>query len=104
MEGGDEALELDGLTFVWSRTKAKANRRKHGVTFEEAATVFADPLAKVRENRSAAHDEHRMQIMGYSLFGRLLLVVHIEVEDDTTIRIISARTLDPKERRRLERD
>lgn len=42
--------------------------------------------------------------MGYSLFGRLLLVVHIEVEDDTTIRIISARTFDPKERRRLERD
>jgi hypothetical protein len=78
--------------------------REHGVTFEEAATVFADPLAKVREDRSAAHDEHRMQSMGYSLFGRLLLVVHLEVEDETTIRIISARTLDPKERRRLERE
>jgi uncharacterized protein len=104
MEGGDEALELDGLTFVWSGTKARANRRKHGVTFEEASTVFADPLAKVREDGSAAHNEPRMQIMGYSLFERLLLVVHVEVEDDTTIRIISARTLDPKERRRIERD
>jgi uncharacterized protein len=102
MEGGDEALELDGLTFVWSRAKARANRRKHRVTFEEAATVFADPLSKVREDGSAAHDEARMQIMGYSLFERLLLVVHVEVEDDTTIRIISARTVDPKERRRLE--
>lgn len=68
MAGGDEAVELDGLTFVWSRTNAKVNRRKHGVTFEEATTVFADPLAKVREDRSGAHEEHRMQIMGYSLY------------------------------------
>ena len=43
-----------------------------------------------------------MQIMGYSLLGRLLLVVHAEVQDETTIRIISARRLDPKERRGLE--
>lgn len=47
--------------------------------------------------------EPRMQIMGYSLFGRLLLVVHVEVHNEATIRIISARSLDPKERRRLER-
>jgi uncharacterized DUF497 family protein len=77
-------------------------RRKHGITFEEAATVFADPLAVVRTDRSAAHDERRMQIMGYSLLGRLLLVVHVEVHDETTIRIISARPLDAKEQRRLE--
>lgn len=104
MERGDESLELDGLVFVWSRAKARANRRKHGVTFEEATTVFADPLAKVRKDWSAAHDEHRMQIMGYSLFGRLILVVHVEVQDETTIRIISARTLEANERRRLERE
>lgn len=102
MERGDEALKLDGLTFLWNRAKASANRRKHGVTFEEAATVFADPLAVVRADRSASHDERRMQIMGYSLLGRLLLVVHVEVQDETTIRIISARTLDAGERRRLE--
>jgi len=99
----DETLEIDGFTFVWSRTKSATNRRKHGVTFEEAATVFADPLAKVREDHATAHSERRMQIMGYSVFGRLLLVVHVEVHDETTIRIISARRLDPKERRRLER-
>lgn len=97
-------LEVDGLTFFWSRAKAARNRRKHGVTFEEAATVFADPLAKIRDDRSASYDERRMQIMGYSLFGRVLLVVHLEVHDETTIRIISARALDPKERRRLERE
>lgn len=100
----DETLEVDSLTFVWNRTKAMANRRKHGVTFEEAATVFADPLAKVRVDRAAPHSERRMQIMGYSLFGRLLLVVHVEVQNETTIRIISARKLDPKERRRLEHE
>ena len=104
MDRGDDALELDGLTFVWNAVKAKANRRKHGVTFEEAATVFADPLAVLRQDRSAGHDEHRLQIMGYSVFGRLLLVVHVEVHDETTIRIISARAIDARERRRLERE
>jgi uncharacterized DUF497 family protein len=99
----DDTVEIDGLTFIWSRAKAETNRRRHRVTFEEAATVFADPLARVREDRGSSHAERRMQIMGYSLFGRLLLVVHVEVHDETTIRIISARRLDPKERRRLER-
>jgi uncharacterized DUF497 family protein len=99
----DETIEVDGLIFVWNRTKASFNRRKHGVTFEEAATVFMDPLSRVRRDTSAAHGERRMQMVGYSLFGRLLLVVHVEVHDDTTIRIISARKLDPNERRRLER-
>jgi uncharacterized DUF497 family protein len=75
-----------------------------GVTFEEAATVFTDPLAVVRVNRSPSRDERRMQIMGYSLLGRLRLVAHVEVYDEETIRIISARKLDPKERRRLERE
>jgi hypothetical protein len=48
------------------------SRKKHGVTFEEAATVFTDPLAVVRVNRSPSRDERRMQILGYSLLGRLL--------------------------------
>ena len=74
----EETLDVDGLTFVWDRTKAAANRRKHGVTFEEAATVFADPLARVREDH-AGSGERRMRIMGYSLFGRLLLVVLVVV-------------------------
>ena len=102
MEGRDATIEVDGLLFVWSRRKATENRRKHGVSFEEAATVFVDPLSQVRDDQSAAHDERRMQIMGYSLFGRQLLVVHVEVHDETSIRIISARPLDAKERRRLE--
>jgi hypothetical protein len=100
----EDVLEVDGMVFVWDRAKAAANRKKHGVTFEEAATVFADPLAVVRVNRSPSRDERRMQIMGYSLLGRLLLVAHVEVYDEETIRIISARKLDPKERRRLERE
>jgi len=60
----DETLEVDGLIFVWSRTKAATNRRKHGVTFEEAATIFADTLARIRQERGESHAERRMQIMG----------------------------------------
>jgi hypothetical protein len=104
VSASEETVEIDGFIFIWSRAKAASNRRKHGVTFEEAATVFIDPLAKVREDRSEAHSERRMRIMGYSVFGRLLLVVHVEVRDETTIRIISARRLDAKERRQLERE
>ncbi len=100
----EDTIEIDGFTFTWSRAKAATNRRKHGVTFEEAATVVADPLAKVREDLSKAQGERRMHIMGYSVFGRLLLVVNVEVRDETTIRIISARRLDAKERRQLERE
>jgi len=65
-----ETLVVDGLTFVWSRRKAAANRRKHRVTFEEAATVFADPLAQIRQDRRHSHAEPRSHIMGYSLLGR----------------------------------
>jgi uncharacterized DUF497 family protein len=103
VRSGDDALEVDGLVFLWNRRKAAANRRKHGVTFDEAASVFADPVARVREDRGAGHGERRMQILGYSVLGRVLLVVHVEVHDET-IRIISARKLDARERRRLERE
>ncbi len=79
----EQELKVDGLVFVWHLAKAAENRKKHGVSFEEAATVFADPLARVRVDESRPHAERRMQILGYSLFGRLLLVVHVEVHDET---------------------
>ena len=104
MSGTEHRVHVDGLTFVWHVAKAAQNRKKHGVSFAEAATVFADPLAQVREDRSSAHSERRAQILGYSLFGRLLLVVHVEVHDEATIRIISARKCGPGERRKLERE
>ena len=72
--------------------------RKHGVTFEEAATVFADPLALIVED--ARHAE-RALIVGESDLGRLLVTVFIEVKGDE-VRIISARRATKHERRRYE--
>ena len=86
------------LKFSWNERKATANARKHGVTFEEAATVFADALALVVQD--AVHPE-RTLILGVSDRQRALLVVHTEL-DSTTIRIISARRATTHERRRYE--
>lgn len=84
----DVQFELNGDLFVWNEDKAIGNMRKHGVRFEEAATVFADPLFVLTD--AARNDEARDAAIGLDASGRLLFVVHIEVED-TCIRIISAR-------------
>lgn len=89
----DIRFELNGDTFVWNADKALKNWRKHGVRFEEAATVFGDPLfVLVDASRNA---EARHAAIGFDGTGRLLCVVHVEIEDDC-VRIISARraTLD----------
>ena len=83
---------------VWDADKAGRNARKHGVTFEEAATVFADPLALIIEDES--HPENA-RIMGESLAARILLVVFVERDRDV-MRLISARRATRQERRRYE--
>ena len=86
------------MRFSWDPRKARANEGKHGVTFAEAVTVFADALADI------AHDpEHpeRSLIIGESGAGRLLVVVFAEREDDE-VRLISARRATRTERRRHE--
>jgi uncharacterized DUF497 family protein len=84
----DSAFVHRGTTFVWDRAKAAQNLEKHGVTFEEAATVFDDPLFVLRD--ASRNDERRDVAIGFSSTGRLLTVVHIEVHNDS-IRLISAR-------------
>jgi hypothetical protein len=83
---------------VWNGDKADRNARKHGVTFEEAATVFSDPLALIIEDES--HPENA-RIIGESLAARILLVVFIERDSDL-VRLISARRATRHERRRYE--
>ena len=85
------------LTFAWDRRKAATNRQKHGIAFEEAVTVFADPLARVYDDPDHSAQELRFLLVGHSMLGRLLLVVHAERGD--IIRIISARKPTPRERR-----
>jgi uncharacterized DUF497 family protein len=76
------------LRFEWDRRKAELNVRKHGVTFEEAATVFNGPV--LREYDLVHGPEEREIVIGFSYRARLLFVVIYEYEEDT-IRIISAR-------------
>lgn len=91
-----------GLTFRWDRRKAATNLEKHGVSFEEAASVFGDPLSLTIPDPVHSEDEPRFIIIGESPRSRLIVVVH--AEDEGTIRVISARTATPGERRAYEED
>lgn len=90
----DVQYERNGDLFVWSREKAELNWRKHGVRFEEAASVFSDPFFVLAD--ASRHGEARDAAIGFDVHARLLFVVHIEVEA-TCIRIISARRAEPRE-------
>jgi len=84
------------LKFEWDRAKAATNLARHRVSFEEAATVFRDPLSQTDRDPDHSEDEERFVIFGTSTRGRLLVVAHTERGD--TIRIISARPATPGER------
>ena len=90
------------LVFSWDERKASANLRRHGVRFEEAATVFVDPTACEYDDPDHSEAELRFLLVGHSLAGRILLVVHAEKDD--TIRIISARRATLREREDYEAD
>jgi uncharacterized DUF497 family protein len=91
------------ISFEWHEAKAKSNERKHGVRFEDALLVFADPYAMVEQDRIAA-GELRWQTLGLAGNIVLLLVAHTvrDDQDDEIIRIISARKALPKERQRYD--
>jgi len=87
------------LHFVWDESKNEANRRKHGVGFEEAQTVFFDELAMEFFDTEHAYDEDRFLLLGQSFSLRTLMVCHCYRKKDEIIRIISARKATAKERR-----
>jgi len=88
------------MKFVWNNKKAEANAQKHGVHFDEAATVFGDPLAGTFVDEDHSIGEDRFITVGRSSSGRLLVVSHTEAF--TEFRIISARTATAQERKRYE--
>jgi uncharacterized DUF497 family protein len=90
------------MDFSWDPKKAKANLLKHKVSFEEALTVFYDPLAKVGVDPDHSGSEERLILIGHSRRENLLFVVHVYREDPDTIRIISARKATAKERKDFE--
>ena len=91
---------MDAPTFEWDPAKAAANLRTHGVSFEEAATVFQDPLAMVHSDPDHSESEERAILIGHSGAGHLLLVSFTEQQD--RIRLISARATTRGERKEYE--
>lgn len=84
------------MEFEWDPDKAIANLRKHGISFDEAATVLADPLAITVPDPDHSQDQERYITVGLSFGRRLLLVAHTDRE--MRIRLISARELTTTER------
>ena len=88
------------LLFEWDRTKANANFKKHKISFEEASSVFGDPMAATIDNPQVRSVEYRFITIGQSVLGRLVVVVHTDRNDK--IRIISARKATRAERSQYE--
>lgn len=88
------------MRFSWDAKKAAANLRKHGVSFEEASTVFRDALSATGSDPDHSVEERRFVTFGNSSWKRLLVVAH--TEEDDYIRIISARLVTRQERKIYE--
>ena len=78
------------MKFDWDENKARANRTKHGVSFIEAKSVFVDDFARLKHDPDHSVNEDRFLLLGISSLLRILVVVFVELEDET-FRLISAR-------------
>jgi uncharacterized DUF497 family protein len=88
------------VRFQWDSKKEESNRRKHGVAFREAMTIFHDPLAATFSDSDHSEIEQRNLTIGHSSHGRLLVVCHTDREE--SVRIISARVATTRERKHHE--
>jgi len=86
------------VRFDWDRRKSRSNEHKHGVSFEEAQTVFLDEDARLLFDPEHSDDEDRFVLLGLSVRLRVLVVCHCYREHDAVIRIISARPATRNER------
>ena len=89
------------LKFEWDRKKAASNLSKHGVSFEEALTVFSDPLARIFDDEDHSIEEQREIIIGHSAKDRSLVVCF--TAQGESVRIFSARTATRRERKDHEK-
>ena len=92
------------IKFDWDRNKARSNKQKHGVSFEEAQSVFYDEFAIQFLDEESSDTEDRFLMLGLSHEQRILIVCHCERESGNTIRIISARKATKHERKFYEGD
>jgi uncharacterized DUF497 family protein len=88
---------MSALRFEWDPRKAAENEKKHGVSFEEARTVFFDERARLIDDPDHSEDEERFILLGLSSTLRLLVVCHCYRSEGNTIRIISARKATARE-------
>jgi len=88
------------MRFVWDEKKAATNLAKHGVSFEEAITIFGDPLSDTFDDPDHSMEERRFLIIGTSDRGRMLIAAH--TDDGEVVRIISAREPTSGERKSYE--
>ena len=89
------------MLITWDPSKAVTNQNKHGVNFEEASTIFTDPLSSTYPSDDHSENEQRFVTIGVSANKQILVVAH--TEDENTIRIISARNPTRQERRFYEK-
>jgi len=89
---------MKDLQFEWDPRKNSSNKKKHGVSFEEAQTVFSDSNALIIEDPDHSDDEQRFVLLGLSASLRALVVCHCLRDQGDTIRLISARKADRGER------
>lgn len=94
---------MNGMRFAWDEAKAEENLRKHGVSFEEGSTVFADENARLKHDPDHSQKEDRFILLGFSAKLRLLIVCHAYRENEEVIRIVSARKAVPNERKQYGR-
>lgn len=92
---------MQDLIFEWDPDKDVSNRGKHGVSFEEAKTVFTDQFARLIAGPDHSQEEDRFILLGMSIYSNLLVVCHC-TRTGEVIRIISARKADKQERRIYE--
>ena len=90
---------MKSISFDWDKKKAKANLKKHKISFEEAKTVFSDPNARMIFDPAHSGNDDRFILLGISSGLRLLVVSHCYHEDDMVIRIISARKASKNEQK-----
>jgi uncharacterized protein len=90
-----------GLKFEWDRRKAVLNIKKHGVSFEDAATAFRDPLSVTIHDPKHSDDEDRFLLLGETQDKKLVVVAHTDRKD--TIRLINARPATRQEREDYEK-
>jgi uncharacterized DUF497 family protein len=90
---------MNEITFSWDDGKSRSNLTKHGISFEESTTVFADENARLKHDLHHSQHEDRFVLLGFSAKLRILVVVHAYRQDETEIRIISARKATRNERK-----